>query len=311
MNNAVERPVKPGGAMLWLEEWRAWSARFSAARASLELLSRQPEWTPDKHATENWAIIPELIELFHLLVGFQRDFVRQLPPDANAALAKFIEAEHLRFSRDRSPNIGGGLLLVALLAKVAAQLDYFLSDKQVRARRSVERAFTHLQRCIVADEDIQRKWQRAFSVTSGRIEDACEKLGAVHLLLHGIWAFKADTVGGKTDLVLGEPVREEDALRAADAMVLTEWKIVREGDDPTRKALEAFSQAELYTSGPLAGFELSSHRYLVLVSKDQLTPLPTVPSTSERIYEVRNIAVEPSSPSVVARAAAGRLPRDR
>lgn len=45
-------------------------------------------------------------------------------------------------------------------------------------------------------------------------------------------------------------------------------------------------------------------RRVVLVSRDVLAPVPVVPSPDGRIYEVRNIAVNPSTPSVAARVAA-------
>jgi hypothetical protein len=56
-------------------------------------------------------------------------------------------------------------------------------------------------------------------------------------------------------------------MRAADAMVLTEWKMVREKDDPAVRATAAMEQAKQYTRDTLAGFELSSRRYIVLVSE--------------------------------------------
>jgi hypothetical protein len=255
----------------------------------------------DRVSAENWAVVPELLDLFPLLKDFHQRFASQLPLGAAQALECFFEQESKRFERDdRPPHLGGGVLLAALLSKVKAQVDYFLSDKHVRTRRAIERAFTHLQRSIVVDEDLQQKWEAAFNEMG---EEACERLGAVHLLWHGIWAFKANAVGGRTDLIMGGDVHEQDAVRAADAMVLTEWKLVRKGDAPQEKAMEAFHQAARYTRETLAGFELSSHRYLVLVSEDLLTEIPSVPSLAGRLYEVRNIAVKPSTPSVTARAA--------
>jgi len=296
--------------MLWLDEWKAWSARLAAAREAMQIIVSQRLGPTEQQWTESRAVTGELLELYELLVQFSKTFSTQLPPSAAAALEAFFLRDGPIFAERGMPsgtNVTPARVLV--LSKVRAQVDYFISDKQARGRRAVERAFTHLQRSIVADEDVRMKWQRAFAVTSGRIEEAAEKLGAVHLLLHGIWAFKADAAGGKTDLILGEAVNDEDVLRAAEAMVLTEWKVVREGENPSETVRQAFHQAELYTSGALAGFELSSHRYLVLVSRDWLTPRPTAPSASGRIYEVRNIAVNPSSPSVAARLAAGRGPK--
>ncbi|MCY1023962.1 hypothetical protein [Pyxidicoccus sp. MSG2] len=261
----------------------------------------QPMGPSEARSIENRTLIPELRDLYNLLVDFKTRFALDIPTGAIAAIETFVTAHGTLFSERGKPNMDEiAVLYTLLLSRVRAQVDYFLADKQARARRAVARAFTHLQRSLVADEDFRMKWQKAFK----KGEETCEKLGAVHLLLHGIWAFKADAKGGKTDLVLREPVRDEEAVSAADAMVLTEWKRVRGEDDAEKKAMEAFHQAEHYARGTLAGFELSSHRYLVLVSEDSLPTVPQVPSPDGRTYEVRNIAVAPSTPSVAARGAA-------
>lgn len=288
--------------MLWVDEWVALSARVDAAVEVFRMISMAPAF---KSIADNEVLTPECQKLYVLLADFHRRFETQLPPGATAALKEFFTTQEDNFNVNPT-NRYPGVFLCTVLGSLRAQVDYFLADKQVRARRAVERAFTHLQRSLMADEEMQRKWHKAFGMP--RAEEACEKLGAVHLLLHGIWAFKADAAGGKTDLILGGNVKEEDAVRAADAMALTEWKMVRKGEDPAKKATEAFHQAEQYTHGALAGFELSTYRYLVLVSEDVLPALPPTPAAEGRIYEVRNIAVAPSTPSVVARAAAGMRP---
>ncbi|ATB50373.1 hypothetical protein [Corallococcus macrosporus] len=293
--------------MLWIDEWTAWSARLTAVfDAAQLLLSLQPDGAAERRWAESHVITPELLKLYSLLLDFHERFASQLPAGAADALKRLFKEDGVRFEIQAHSH---GMTLTLLLATVRAQVDYYLTDKQARARRAVERAFVHLQRSIVADGDFRKKWYEAFTVESRRSEDACEKLGAVHLLLHGIWAFKAEAAGGKTDLILGEQVREDDAVRSADAMVLTEWKVVRRGDDSAKKAMEAFVQAERYTHGTLAGFELSSHRYLVLVSEDCLPVMPVVPSVQGLNYEVRNIAVAPSSPSVLARAVVNAQPK--
>jgi len=259
----------------------------------------------DGDQAENQIIIPELLDLYPLLEEFRKRFASQLPSDVEQAIGRFTSKEGSFFKKSRTPGLGGGVILAALLCKVKAEVDYFLADKQVRARRAVDRAFMHLKRSIMADRDFRRKWMAAAKEKNAEV--ACEKLGALHLLLHGIWAFKADGKGGKTDLIVGGSIRDEDAVRVADAMVLTEWKMVRKNkDNPATRAREAFLQAEDYTRDTMAGFELSSHGYLVLVSDDHLTLTPEVPSPAKRTYEIINIAVNPSSPSKRARAVANR-----
>ena len=88
-------------------------------------------------------------------------------------------------------------------------------------------------------------------------------VGAVHLLWHGIFAFKIDANRGRTDLVFGEPLGDQETY--ADALVLTEWKKATKSD-ASKKFGEATSQAEIYARGPLAGNELHAYRYAVVVT---------------------------------------------
>ncbi len=108
-----------------------------------------------------------------------------------------------------------------------------LADVQLPLRALSDRAFQHLQRLIVVDDEVRRKWQAAFA--KGEVE--CEKLGAVHLSGHGIWAFKIDASGGRTDLVYQEPagglIKEQ---QYAEGLVLTEWKIARSAAEAGGKA---------------------------------------------------------------------------
>ena len=157
--------------------------------------------------------------------------------------------------------------------------------------------FFHLQRSIVADDSFSARWRNAFSAG----ETACEKLGAVHLLSFGIYAFKAHSVGERTDLVLGDSVNLSEAERAADALVLTEWKKISGANDLEGKADDAFNQARIYAAGSLAGFELSSRRYLIMVSEKRLA-MPPDQSDGAVTYEYRNVAVAPDSPSRATRS---------
>ena len=122
----------------------------------------------------------------------------------------------------------------------------------------------------------------------------------VHLLLHGIWAFKSVAPGERTDLVLGTRLEITPQIEsAAEALVLTEWKVVRKASGLRTQADQAFLQARLYGTGSLAGFELSSRRYLVIVSENRLD-MPSDRSESGVDYQYKNIAVTPSSPSKAA-----------
>ena len=120
-----------------------------------------------------------------------------------------------------------------------------------------------------------------------------------HLLLHGIWAFKAFAKGERTDLILGEPLTDLSQVEStAEALVLTEWKVVRSAGEVDKKAEEAYTQAKLYGAGSLAGFELAGYRYLVLVSEDRLKVPPERPE-QEIIYRHINIPVNTRVPSKI------------
>jgi hypothetical protein len=183
-----------------------------------------------------------------------------------------------------------------------AEMSFLLADAQEIIRARSERAFLHLQRLLAVDADARSKWKAAFEAERG--EEACEKLGAVHLLWHAIFAFKVDATGARSDLVFSEPVDVSTAVqRGIEGFVLTEWKVA-DNRNATRRFEEARRQAELYQKGPLVGTELATYRYAVVVS---LTDLPNrlVPDDVEIggvIYRHINIAIEPRTPSAQARA---------
>ncbi|MDO9058436.1 MAG: hypothetical protein Q7U92_05360, partial [Bradyrhizobium sp.] len=64
-------------------------------------------------------------------------------------------------------------------------------------------------------------------------------------------------------------------------------------------------QAKAYSGGILAGVELASHRYLVVVTKKQVQ-LPPDETEGAVIYRHINIAVEPQSPSTVGKRLSAR-----
>jgi hypothetical protein len=182
------------------------------------------------------------------------------------------------------------------LAAFEAEMTYLLSDRQSSIRSRTERAFAHLRRSIVVDSSLRDKWLAAFKDH----ETACEKLGAVHLLLHGIWAFKAHGLKARTDLVFQEQIDNlADVQRSAAGLVLTEWKVYKTGA-PERKFCEAREEARQYASGMLAGIELSAFRYAVVVSKAPVAEpkdLVEGPITWRHI----NIPLCPLTPSEAAR----------
>jgi hypothetical protein len=116
---------------------------------------------------------------------------------------------------------------------------------------------------------------------------------AVHVLLHGIWAFKANAKGERTDLVYQEPITDfGNVERSAEGLVLTEWKKAKVGDDPTRCFEEAAQQGTLSAQGALAGFELTACRYALVVSKRRVAA-PDDRREGYVTYHHVNISVDP------------------
>lgn len=182
---------------------------------------------------------------------------------------------------------------LVVLAALEAEVSYLLADHQTSLRGRTERAFEHLQRSIVVDESLRERWRTAWE--AGEVE--CEKLGAVHLLSHGIWAFKVDSKGGRTDLVYQEPLRDmQTAARSAEGLVLTEWKRHVEGGNVERLFASARAQAKAYAAGVLAGTELTRARYAVLVSLNEVA-VPDDLIEGDLIYRHVNISVSPRTPS--------------
>jgi hypothetical protein len=228
-----------------------------------------------------------------LLEDFVDAHVSAVPSEAQDAVHRF----RMEFPTTGDLQAVAQLRLIAI--RLHAELSYFLADVEEHVVQLTERAFLHLQRSIVADEDLQRKWCGAFD----RGELSCERLGSVHLLSHGVWGFKASATGERTDLILGERLVVDDRVRrSAVGMTLTEWKLVRPGDKVERAQATAIAQANRYAAGSLAGFEVQTTRFVVIVSQTEVH-LPQTVSAGDITYRIVNIAVKPSTPSAAARVA--------
>jgi hypothetical protein len=279
--------------MSWLTEWKAISAQIQGLLEAACFYSGSAPATierRDVYAVGHNQLIPHIGVICALLSRFGDNYKDSIPPDAADSLADLLAKYP---SWPKSDDFGYVHIMVTVLASFRAQFEYYMSDTSFVARRLSERAFIHLQRSLVVDSELRQKWNEAFDID----EPACEKLGAVHLLLHGIWAFKVNTAGERTDLVFNEPLLESSSVeRTAEALVLTEWKRVLSPTETEAKAGDARKQAARYTVGALGGVELARYRFIVLVSKEHLT-LPQDQSENGVTYQHINIAVDPKSPS--------------
>lgn len=281
--------------MNWKTEWKAISVRISGLSKAAELfLDFSIDKSRDPYNVLKKELLPQAQDIFGAITKFHSLSKNHLPTTAIECIQRFIVNRKKLFL---GKNVGDSFRLQAILTSLVSfqtEFAYHISDISFTTQRLVERAFIHLSRSIIADFTIKDRWKKVYD----QGETACEKLGAAHLLLHGIWAFKASAKGEKTDLILGEPLRDLTQVEStAEAMVLTEWKVVRNPKKELKeKILEAFKQAKRYSAGILGGFELASYRYLMIVSENVLD-MPADIYEGAIIYRHKNIAVDPLPPS--------------
>jgi hypothetical protein len=284
--------------MNWRDEWKALGARIEGLLQAgdffvrtLRISSEDPYRVADNHLGRH------ACEIVDQLSAFLSSHGASMPPGAAAGLKRFLDGYALVMKDPGIKELAGLKLRLTCLAALRAEVEYHLSDFEAVAARRAERAFVHLRQSIVSDETLRQRWERAFDLG----EIACEKLGATHLMLHGIWAFKVDAKGGRTDLVLGESLSDGRTVAGvADALILTEWKVVRAASQAHADAKSARLQIEQYTCGVLAGIELSRWRYVVLVSREQVPEMDDVEIGSAKCRHI-NVPVSPLTPSEFAR----------
>jgi len=287
--------------MSWHREWIAIERSVTDfSEICSDFVSALNANSSDSLGTMKNVILPMAEEIADRITVLGERYKTQLP---NNVLELISKLDSVHFDSGYASNTLKNPTAIAHFSsrfqKFCSDFNYLTSDLEGTVVRLTARSFIHLQRSIIADESIQEKWKIAIS----KNEMACEKLGAVHLLQHGIWSFKVDGIGERTDLVLGEPITDRelnDVYLSAEGLVLTEWKIANQLNY-LKKYQEAQKQAERYTRGSLASIELKSYRYLVIVSNELLSELPNDIEKEGVIYKHINIAVSPSTPSIYAR----------
>jgi hypothetical protein len=287
--------------MSWQREWGAIEESiFCLTNISRDYVSALGVKNSDPLGAAKNVILPMASEVTRRILVLGQRYRSQLPAPALKRIEELnaLPIQSNNFTSAQTDPSGVALYSSAL-QRFRSDFNYLTSDLEGVAVRLTARAFLHLQRSMVADDSVREKWKIALAQS----EMACEKLGAVHLLLHGIWSFKVDSIGERTDIVLGEPLNEKalgDVYLSAEALVLTEWKKATQANS-SKKYEEAFIQAERYARGSLAAIELKNYRYLVFVSKDMLNDVPNDREKDGIIYKYINIAVDPSSPSIQSR----------
>lgn len=283
--------------MTYLDQWKALSSRIRGLMQAGQLHAQYLAVRSSDTFGRAKSLREQSESLLTALRAFRDSFHDVLPPPAVKVVDDFVAktgslVNETRGTADLLQERAWAVLV--LLAAFESEMSFLLSDVQESIHARSERAFSHLQRSIVVDPDVRAKWRKAFD--DGEV--ACEKIGAVHLLLHGIWAFKVDAVvGGRTDLVYQEPAADlRTVQRYADGLVLTEWKRASVDSESDRRFEEARSQARLYAEGPLAATELRGYRYAVVVSRRGVK-IPGDLSEDGVVYRHINVSVDPQVPS--------------
>jgi hypothetical protein len=287
--------------MSYAEHWAALATQVRSLQRAGELYGLFQSYHSEDSYGAGEFLREQCGALVYALEQFRRDFADSLPPVATTRIDHFLGTRLVEAAKDASTNQRGARGALVGLAALEAEVTFLLAGRQEQIRARSERALLHLQRILAVDLDVSTKWKKAFNTN----EMACERLGSVHLLSHGIYAFKVDAAGARTDLVFNEPPPDALLAQAVEGMVLTEWKITKDAKGAVAAVAEARAQADLYSQGALAGLELRSHRYIIVVTVKEL-PFGTLGADHRTaagiIYRYINIVIEPEVPSKVAKA---------
>jgi hypothetical protein len=282
--------------MNWITKWRAISAHILSLGEAGNYLLQAFQANDGNYGGVN-LVLRELEQIGRELQAFFNEYASQLPPFAAEYLRDRLEQyQALTHGLDQAPS-SGRIQGVAAVLMIRAHFEFLIHDTEIEGRNATELAFEHLRRLIVVNAKIREEWAEAFK----QREERSESLGAVHLLSHGIWAFKVTGSGAATDLVYREPLVQSPILqRTARALVLTEWK--KATDDSTARAQSesAVAQARLYAGGVLGDIELKRTRYIIIVSPHLLGTLPDVERDGITYRHVM-ISLSQEQPSVEAR----------
>jgi hypothetical protein len=282
--------------MTYADDWKAISARIKGLMQAGELHARFLGIRSSDGYARARTLREQCERILSSLETYCDTHKASLPSAVPAAVKAFVDA-HGGLIRDttgtvdlRDERVWAALVL---LGGFETEISFLLSDRQEVIRARSERAFAHLQRSIVADTAFREKWHSAFE--EGEL--ACEKLGGTHLLLHGIYAFKINAEGERTDLVFQDLTGDlADEHRYADGLVLTEWKVAASDAEAAKQFAAANTQAGRYAKGALGGSELTGYRYLIVVTSDAVQ-IPADIAEGTVIYRHLNIAVQPRTPS--------------
>ncbi|MDO8587200.1 MAG: hypothetical protein Q7T82_09185 [Armatimonadota bacterium] len=287
----------------WRAEWKAISARIEGLVRSGEFFFRSATNKTNYLSNATRYLTSRCDELDCYLKSYLDTYASVLPETAKNCLDEFLSLH--RPGSGAGANVNAPQQRLMILSDFRSRLEFLLAGAQDQIRLTAERAFEHLQRCIVADETYKEKWIKAFEDTKTS-EIKCEGLGGVHLLWHGIWAFKVSAEGERTDLVMGNRIDNPSKSKVEESaigMILTEWKIARKASEveasfeDSKKCVEGKTQANRYSCGVLGGVELVDTRYIVVVTRNRARASDRTTREGDVTYRFINIDVELYTPS--------------
>jgi hypothetical protein len=210
--------------MNWIAKWRAVSAHILSLGEAGNYLIQAFQANEGNYGSVN-LVLRELEQIGRELQAFFNQYQSQLPPSAAEYLRERLEQySALTHSLDQAPS-SGKIQGVAAVLMIRAHFEYLIHDTEIEGRNATELAFEHLRRLIVVNEKIREDWADAFK----QREERSESLGAVHLLSHGIWAFKVTGSGAATDLVYREPLVQSPILQRTARALVELWPEVGDG----------------------------------------------------------------------------------
>jgi hypothetical protein len=112
----------------------------------------------------NRQLIPQTQSIFDALRKFADTHKGSIPPAAAQSLVVLFNKLDTGFPnlKDSDPYIHVHVK-VTLLTSFRSEFEYHIADTEAVAKRLSERAFAHLQRSIVADQEVRSKWIEAFN----------------------------------------------------------------------------------------------------------------------------------------------------
>jgi hypothetical protein len=155
--------------MSFVKHWFALSARIKGLQDAGELYARFMSYHQEDSYGAGKNLREQCGKVVVALEEFRGAFAQTLPAEAMQALDRFLSSNLAKAAKDASAEHRAGRGALVALTALEAEITFILAGRQERIRVRSERAFLHLQRLLVADEDIRAKWQKTTLVQRERL----------------------------------------------------------------------------------------------------------------------------------------------